>query len=321
MSAVRLAIAFVICAGVFGCAHQGPLVPPRPVDDQLLAVVPAGIEALIDVDLTQLQEWPSGSALWQRAPEELRDAWGFLGAGVARVDRALIALGGLSTGNATRLVVITGRVDVEALRKEDLSITEAEHRGVRVFEGKDRALAQLGDDRWVSGDPVDVRRAIDVQSGQQEGAIGAVQDRRVVDALGRAPRAKVGRPAIVASVYIDSALRRRLDRELSLKTEADWVAVSFAVGDGFDVGLVAGFAQASETERARDYVKGKIARWSNSPALRMLGVDRFLDPIVVVARALELHGAWRLSAARVEALISTLDRVRTMRGERADVGR
>ena len=125
-----------------------------------------------------------------------------------------------------------------------------------------------------------MRRVCDVAHKDDDGFRTAALDKRLRDALGRAPTAKLGRPAIMAAIVPTQPMREQLRAEKwDAAADLDWLALSFAVGDGFDVGIVAGAhgpieaaTLAKDDEAARRRAQG--AGDGASPRPRALSSSR-----------------------------------------------
>src|SRR5207253_2821921 len=122
---------------------------------------------------------------------------------------------------------------------------ERSYHGRAIFVGDGagadvRAVAFLDDARSVAvfGPAAEVRRAIDVERRDEAGLGGDL-----VSFLHRAPTAKEGRPAARGAAWWSPPLRERA-RAAGLPVDglgpAAWWSGALAVGDGADLGLVAG---------------------------------------------------------------------------------
>jgi hypothetical protein len=86
-----------------------------------------------------------------------------------------------------------------------------------------------------------------------------------------------------------------------------WIAASLAVGDGFDVGAIVGLAGPAE---ARDLVaaaKRSLGELAARPIVRLLGLRQLLDPVVLVARAAEVHLAYRVAEERLDGVLARIE--------------
>src|SRR4051812_42139032 len=68
----RMALVLLMAAGCGGSMHAGSSATDRPIGEDLLALVPSGADAIVDVDVTQLDSWPIARRLLALMPPEGR---------------------------------------------------------------------------------------------------------------------------------------------------------------------------------------------------------------------------------------------------------
>jgi hypothetical protein len=123
------------------------------------------------------------------------------------------------------------------------------------------------------------------------------------------------------AVLLTAGLRDKLRQAglPELGADAEFLAASLAVGDGLDLGIVVGYREQSGAEAAAKQLLLKTQDLRQRPALGFLGLDRFIQPLVVVATPAapkkgrpqpELHLAYRLPG---DELLALLDRLATLK--------
>jgi hypothetical protein len=190
------------------------------------------------------------------------------------------------------------------------AVNEVDYHGATILESSTAAVACVTPTVIALGSRAAVRRVLDVAHQEDEGVRNAAGDRRLLAALARAPTAKLGRPAIMAALLPSESVRERLRAESwQVAAELEWVAFSFAVGDGFDVGIVAGARGAEEASRLADAAKARAAALRQQPTVRLLGLVPFIEPFIAVAKNDEVHVAYRLAERRVDDLVTRLEQM------------
>lgn len=293
----------------------------RAPDDDLLALLPAGAEAVLDLETATLRTLPSANQLQAELPEGARA----LSPDPLRdLDAVAVAVRGLGTPQVEAVVVARGRPSWSRLSAwllaQQPDAREVDYHGVPILEGaQGRAAAMLTPRTAVLGGRTAVRQAVDNLRGETRGLRGQSD---LTAALRRAPRAKEGRPAVLAALQPPGPLRERL-READLGelgADADYVALALAAGDGIDVGVVAGFRELAQARdvagRIRDRVKALRAR----AVVKVLGLDAYLEPLVAVGAMAgprrsdpEVHLAYRLSGEDLTGLVGKIEQIRALR--------
>ena len=181
------------------------------------------------------------------------------------------------------------------------------------------AVAALTAHTFVAGSRVRVRQIIDVYRGEEAGAFAPVGGQPELQAaLRRAPRTPQGRPAVLFAMLFPPAVRAQQQKlsaatgAAELATETDFLAGALALGDGMDLGAVAGFARLDVAEDVRRRILDRVALVRERPALVFLGVPKLLEPLILVAVAAdprrqrptpELHLGYRLADADYAELL------------------
>ena len=111
----------------------------------------------------------------------------------------------------------------------------------------------------------------------------------------------------MAAVVPSPPLRERLRAEKwESASDLEWAAVSLAVGDGLDVGVVAGAHGPVEAASLAKLMKTRAGELKTQATVRLLGLVPFVEPFIVVAKENEVHVAYRLTGVRVDQLVTRL---------------
>ena len=143
-------------------------------------------------------------------------------------------------------------------------------------------------------------------------------------ALGRAPRAKVGRPAVLMTTLLTAPMRERLRSSQlpELGADAEFITAALAVGDGLDLGVVAAYPELVIAQDVATRFLERAEALRHRPALTFIGIERYIDPFVAIAvpaapakgrRSPELHLAYRLSSADLNELLSRISKLQKLR--------
>jgi hypothetical protein len=300
----------LVAAGCGGTLH-GNALPERPVGEDLVALLPAGADGLVDVDVTQLGNWSDARRILLLLPPEGRERIARLGADpLADVEALALAVVKPGTPEAEATIVARGGLDFDKLRPTISGGNEVEYHGARIFEGTAEAMARVTPTVLAFGSRVAVRRVLDVAHKEDEGLRSSAGDAALREAFGHAPTAKLGRPAIMAALVMTPPLRDELRRQdWRSAAELDWIALSFAVGDGFDVGIVAGARSTADARDLADTLRLRKTTLESQKTVRLLGLGPYIEPFIVVAHESEVHMAYRLAEARVDALLTRLQQM------------
>jgi hypothetical protein len=306
MRALALALALTACGGA-------TIPQTRPVGEDPIALLPSGADAIFDVDVEQLRDWPETRRVLGFLPEEQRT---FHLSAMEDVDALWAALYHVGSKEMTGTIVLRGRIDLEKIKTFfGATVQESDWHGVVVAEANGMAAAKLTGSLMAVGGPVEVRRAVDLSRGEGESV--RARDKDLMSALSRAPTAKIGRPAVMAGTRPPDALRQEMRKADLPGSELIWIAVSLAVGDGFDIGVIAGAPSIKEAFDLAESGRNRVRDFASKGAVRALGLKPFLDPIILKARDLELHVAYRLPGYRVAQMFDRLESLSQMAKKKA----
>jgi hypothetical protein len=310
-AALMLLMAGVGAAGCGGSMHAGPSLSERPVGEDLLALLPSGADVVVDVDVAQLDGWPTARRLLSLMPEEGRAHLAQLGDdALAQLQMLAVAVHKAGTPEAGATMVARGSLDWDRLRGGIAGGVDGEYHGAVLVDGTTESVARITPTVFAFGSRVAVRRVCDVARKDDEGLRTAAVDKAMRDALARAPTAKLGRPAIMAAVVPTPPLRDKLRAEKwESASDLDWLAVSLAVGDGLDVGLVASAHGPVEAASLAKLMKTRAGELKTQTTVRLLGLVPFVEPFIVVAKDQEVHVAYRLTGVRVDQLVTRLEQM------------
>lgn len=302
-------------------------------DEDLVALLPRGLEAVLDVDVAGLRKLDAAAELVGFLPERMLSRLAIASEGPLRsLDALAVGMLGMGSSDADVVWIARGiagpgpeggvyRERVFAEVRKLGAATEAEYHGRPLIETQDGQAAAILNERTVAyGNRQTVRQIVDIFRGDEE---GSRKQADLAAVLAKAPRAKTGRPAIMLGLLLPPPLRERL-RQLGLPefgTDAEYLAASLAVGDGIDLGVVAGFQKLSVAEEAGRQLQARAVALKQRPALMFLGVQRYVQPLVAVAvpalaakgrQTPELHLAYRLPGDALTELLSRLVRLQQM---------
>jgi hypothetical protein len=292
-----------------GCAEGTPHVRTeevRPVDEDQLALLPAGADAVLDVDLEQLRAWPAARRIYEVLPPDARAWLGQLGIDPwADLDGLVLALSQVGAAEPSSTLLVRGEIDV-ARAGRAIGGAAVDYRGITIYEAE-RAVARLSPRMTVFASPVDARRVIDLVRDKGESLRRA--DLALVSAFARAPSAKDGRPALIAGVVPSEPLRERLRADKLPGADYEWMTFVLAVGDGFDFEVIGKARGIAEAQTLALSAKKSIDELRARPAMRLLGLQPFLESIVVVQRGEEVRLVYRLPERRVDLMLSRIEQM------------
>jgi hypothetical protein len=299
-----------LCAAV-GCSHPVATAPPRPADEDLPSLLPSGAEAVIDLDTEQLRRWPTAARLRSDVPGEARGRIDRLGFDLLTdSDRAVFGLTGLGSDGAALTVIARGRLDPahlhDALEAGDAPLEEYDYHGARVVDGASRSFAILTPHAAAFGPRAEVRRAVDVTLGNDE---GMRRDKAMEELFARLPTGKVGRPAGLAMMRVPPSLSARLSEAGLGAGEVRWIGAALAVGDGLDLGIVAGTPDPGRAVELQVALQRLLEDLRVRPSLRALGLAPFTEMVKSATKREELHLAFRVDDRHLTALLSRVERL------------
>ncbi len=291
-------------------------------DEDLLALLPQGQEAVLDVDLAAMRAWPPLPTIISLLPADyqrrLRDV---AAEPLVDLDAVCVGLRGLGTKDLDATLLLRGRPLGRKLWQQmqgQPGSREVTYHGMPLVEAEDRALAQLSPQTLVLGSRVQVRQTIDIFRGVDH---GARKQPALMSALAMAPSGKQGRPPLLLALLPSAELRQRAHDAgmLRILEEAQAVAVAIAVGDGFDVGIVASYPDLASSATALSLVKSQAAELSTRSLTKILGLERFLSPLIAVAvpqskkrPTPELHLAYRLPGEDLNELFRRIEQLKQL---------
>lgn len=310
----RIALVLVLAAGCGPALRSGPEATERPIGEDLLALVPSGADAVVDVEVTQLDSWPIARRLLALMPAQGRARLAQLGDDpLARVNALAVAVYKAATPESESVTVVRGELEWETLQATIAGGVASDYHGSAIVDGQSDALARITQTVFAFGTRAGVRRVCDVAHKDDDGFRTAVVDKLLRDALERAPTAKLGRPALMAAIVPTQPLREKLRAEKwDSAAELDWLAGSFAVGDGFDVGVVAAAHGPAEATTLFQAMKRRASELERQATVRLLGLAQYIEPFVVVAKDKEVHVAYRLTEGRVDRLVTRLEEMQSL---------
>lgn len=305
-------------------------------DEDLLALLPRGLDAVLDVDMAGLRRLDSAAELLSYLPAQslthletvidlpLRNldglAVGFRSAGTRERDVVVVARGHLVRERIDRGLRALGQT--RTVEYHGVPLIEMEGASAAGDEEADGLAAALLTPRTVVlASRLAVRQVIDIYRGVDD---GARQQGELMAALGRAPRAKVGRPAVLMAALVTPPVRDRLRAsDLSeLGADAQYIAAAIAVGDGVDLGVVAAYRELSAAKDVASRLLDRAQALRQRPALLFIGIERYIEPLIAIAAAPapqkgrlapELHIAYRLSSDDLNELLSRIGKLQRLR--------
>ncbi|MES1164601.1 MAG: hypothetical protein ABUR63_02485 [Verrucomicrobiota bacterium] len=289
MNGILAIVVAVLVLGACGTWQAGPAVAGASVaagtgavrtdDSDPPALIPAGVQTVIDVDMAAVRgsKWaaPLIDAADPRARSAQVDALGY--DDVADVDRIVYAVTAAGA-DAPTLVIAQGRFQMarveDAFRARWPAAVVDRWRGIPVLTSGENAWAGLTPRTFVSGAPAAVRATIDRAFGvgadiEADAALGPV--RRALRSEGGAAR-----PAMLAMVVVSDAVRARAGDFVPLPRELRQVGVRVDLGQA--LGLQAlGFLEDREAAAA---LGRRLSALLGDPAtrlgLRALGLGALL---------------------------------------------
>ena len=299
---------------VAGCAHQQPILnmPDRPVGEDLVDLVPSGPDLLVDVDVAQLDSWPTARRLLDLLPDAGKQRLQRLGDDpLARVEAVVVGVYRAGAADSEAATIVRGRLDWDALRG---GAPEVDYHGATIVDREgEESIARVTMHVLAFGSRAMVRRVLDVATRQDDSVRGGAIDKPLRDAFDHAPTAKLGRPALMLGLVATAPLREKLRAEKwSSAAELDWLALSFAIGDGFDVGIIGGARGPAEANTLAELMRQRANELKTQTTMRLLGLVPYVDPFVVVAKQAEVHVAYRLVERRVDQLVTRLAQMQAL---------
>jgi len=322
----------LLVAGIFapGCSRsnlKADLDRSSLGDEDLVALLPRGLDAVLDVDGVGLRRLDTAAELLAFLPEYSLKRLKLICEQPLR-DLDALAVGALGMGTGEAEVVWVARGAAAKLQQQRVfasirqlgPTSEAEYHGLPLIETQaGQAAAMLTGRTVVFGSRQAVRQVIDIFRGDEEGVRSQPE---LMQALAKAPRAKEGRPAILLGILMTPPLAERL-RQFGMaefSTGTSYLSAAVAVGDGIDLGIVAGYRELAIAQEAAGSLQARAQALRQRPALRFIGIEHYVQPLVAVAvppgkgrDSPELHLAYRLPSGDLAELLSRLAKLQRLR--------
>jgi hypothetical protein len=282
-SAAALAAALAAAPPAPGCAawqepgraaagRSPPRQRDRPDDSDLAALIPAGVETVIQIDIARLRAspWTGGAFVIDDTDAGARQARArkvtALGYDdLADVDRTVYAV--TAAGAAAPTLVLTqGRLDrarvEEAFGARWKAAAASPWRGVSVLSSGENAIALPTARTLISGPPAAVRLAVDRALGLGDGIDAD-------PALGPVRRALVGPglpgvPALLAASAVGPSMRARAAEAFTLPRELRQLGVRVDLGETLDVEALA----VLDDRAAAEVLARRLRAALGAPAVR-----------------------------------------------------
>jgi hypothetical protein len=316
---LRLALAAALLSGGCATAESGSPLPAAPTlrsgpdDSELLGVIAAGPETVLEVDMAQIRSSPWSRSLVSAMAADERAAkiaaQGF--DEVADVDRVIFAVTE-GEGGPTTLMVARGRFDEARVGRAFGEAGRSSWRGSPLWKRGDRAIALLTGRTLISGTPAAVRAAIDCAWGVVPDVRGAA-----LVQLRRALETERGQPGVTATVTVGEAMRARIGAELPVPPGLKQVGVRLDLGGPMDLELVELLGNEREAAAAAHNLEITVRELRSRRALRVFGLAPIFDSATVRAEGTRVRGHLHLPeerrddlAAKIAFVIETIVRAR-----------
>jgi hypothetical protein len=312
--------------GLPACAEtstgRGPSAGPRqaPDDSDTWNLIPAGANALADVDLAAMRASP-----WSRSlltgdlggeREARRKMFGF---DVFTEAERMLVVSPDASGASRSLTIVRGNFDPARIGAAFTTATPGaaatRWRETPLWEGAGRAVALVTPRTLAQGDAETVRAAVDA-------AWGIVPDARAgeLGELRRRLDAEPSRSALFFALSITEATRASAAGELDIPRELQRLAGRLDLGDDltlnvlatFDNPRSAGIAAAAWADAARQFAK--------NPLVMVLGLSAELGGLTFRTEGARVAGELRIPASKrdliAERVLVILQALASKRGSR-----
>lgn len=296
-------------------SRQAPR-PEGPDDSDLAALVPAGIDTVIEVDMAALRRSPWTSAALPQPDARLRQQKAeALGYDVTDdVEQMIYAVTEAGSGAPT-LVIARGHfktANVEAgFRARWPNATSDAWRGVVVLSSGENALTSLSTRTFVSGPPDKVRAVIDRAFGVGVDSSNAGNHGTAGPGRGALRRALLGSPgqtapALLLTVALGSAIRARIGETFPLPRELTQLGARLDVGETLEIEAL-GILDSREAAETLARRLGQIlGGWQTRSALALLGLGDLLRGVRVAAEGARVRARTSVAAAEREQVAAAL---------------
>ena len=255
---------------------SSPQARDRPDDEDTAALVPAGVETVIDVDMAALRRSPWTAAVLEtsdaRAHVSKVEALGY--DDLADLDRIFYAVT-TAGADAPTLVVARGRFGAarveDAFRSRWPDAVVDRWRGIPVLTSGENAIALVTPRTFASGAPAAVRAVVDR-------AFGVGSDIGTDPLLGSVRRAlcpagQARSPAVLATVAIGDRIRARVADTLPLPRALKQVGIRLDVGESLDLQVLGILDDRQEASALARRLGTLLADRDTRLALRAIGLD------------------------------------------------
>lgn len=295
----------------------------RPDDSNPGALVPAGVQTVIDLDMAQIRgsTWvaPALDARDQRVRAAKAETLGY--DDVTDVDRLIYAVTAAGA-DAPTLMIAQGRFDSarvqDAFRTRWPGAAVDGWRKIPLLATGENAIALLTARTFVSGTPAMVRAVIDRAFGvgadiSADPALGPT--RRALSPQGRPPN-----PAILAAVAIDDTIRARVGDAAPMPRELREVGIRLDLGQDVEAQAL-GFLD--DPESARSLARRLNAMLRNPMTqltVRAMGLGMLLNQTRISADGARVLVRLSIAAEHRAQLAAMLKAVVESSGSRAGAG-
>jgi hypothetical protein len=306
------ALAPLLCAIALGACGGGlpASAVPRPIGEDLVALLPTGCELVVDVDLLQLRNW-----------DEMERVLGLLPpTGRARLDRLgphwMNELDGLALGmwrsdsRTQSVLVLRGDLDdTKMAALLDSDATPGQLEGRAMWKSAEGVALRIGKRLIVVGAEVEARRVEEIVRGDAQGLRDTRADRAIREALAKAPSARSGRPAVIGGIIGGPLLNDRYEAAGFSGRGPGAAAFAVAVGDGIDAVLVLSLGSPAEASSLRADFERSLRELRARPIIRILGLQNAFD-VATVVREQDLRVAYRVPGDRLAGFLDRLDQAK-----------
>jgi hypothetical protein len=301
------AAAVAACAETAGGPAFGTPSPRGAADDSdLWNLAPAVADTVAEIDLAAMRVSPWTRALTESGlsgqRDESRRVYGY----DPFTDGDRLLAFAVETGSAPRMVtVVRGRFDPArvgaAFMAANPNAKATRWRDSPLWEGAGRAVALVTPRTLVSGDPADVRTAIDA-------AWGIVPDARPgpLGELRRAMAADRDGPATFAAVNVTDALRARAAGFGSLPPGLRRFAARIDLGQDLNLNFTGVADTAADATATANTIVTAAHMYAQGMMVRLLGLAPVLNSIAAAAEGTRLHGHVTVPSEQRERLADKL---------------
>lgn len=327
-AAVAVLFAAIFAAGLaavvtssVACAPWQPRVGPevprildKPDDSDVAALIPVGLETVIDIDMGLLRRsaWTAPLLEPVRTDPARRNKVVALGFDdIEDVDRIVYAVTAAGAAAPT-LVIGQGRLEparlTEAFHNRWPEARAEAHRGVSIWVSGENAHALLTGRTFVSGPPDVVRKVIDcsVRAAPAVGDDGELGPVRRALALGPSG---VPRPsAVLVTTRVTPTLRARAESAWPLPRELRVIGLDLEVGETLDVDAVGVLDDATAARLLARRIAGLTSDRVVRLGARAAGLGALVDAVRVSVEGARTRATATVAAEHRSELTTSLRR-------------